>query len=244
MVFEFNYKLTKLSRPLVKDFKYLRLDPSIRDLFSDPPLSARRQPPNLRSLLTSSRLPQPPASHGNRTCNKRRCQVCKHIITDVPFIPPGTTTKIRPPPLTCDSSNVVYLLVCTRCDRGNYVGETGSKFRLRFNNHKQTIRDNTQGFTVGQHYNLPGHDLNDLKCILLGSSFTSQQIRRNSETKWVLTLNTHIAGLNRDLGIISDYTFHNRGGFRGEAQGARPPPFQKILKFFQLHKTKDKALFQ
>ncbi|KAJ8029907.1 Proline-rich transmembrane protein 1 [Holothuria leucospilota] len=117
MVFEFNYKLTKLSRPLVKDFKYLRLDPSIRDLFSDPPLSARRQPPNLRSLLTSSRLPQPPASHGNRTCNKRRCQVCKHIITDVPFIPPGTTTKIRPPPLTCDSSNVVYLLVCTRCDR-------------------------------------------------------------------------------------------------------------------------------
>ena len=178
---------------------------------SDPPLSARRQPPNLRSLLTSSKLPRPNACQGNRICNKPRCQICKHLITDPLYTPSGTTVKIRSPPLTCDSSNVVYLLVCTQCERGNYVGETGSKFRLRFNNHKQTIRYNTQGFTVGQHFNLPDHNLSNLKCILLGSSYTSLQVRRNTETKWVLALNTHTEGLNRDLGIISDYTFHNPG---------------------------------
>ena len=205
LVFDYSSKTEGLHKCIRSDFCILQTDESISELFEDPPLTARRQPPNLKSLLTSSRL-RTAGSTGNKRCGKPRCQVCRYIITDETFTPPGTTCKIRPPPLNCDTPNVVYLLCCNLCDKGNYVGETGTKFRLRFNNHKKTVLDEAVNYPVSKHFNSqPNHSLSNLRCILLSANYPSVTQRLKSESKWVLKLSTHTRGLNKDLGILSDF---------------------------------------
>ena len=49
---------------------------------------------------------------------------------------PGTSSTIEPGNYNCDSYNIVYLLMCNKCDCGNYIGETSNK-QTRLNNHKK-----------------------------------------------------------------------------------------------------------
>ena len=44
----------------------------------------------------------------------------------------------------CDSQGVVYLITCKRCGK-QYVGSTTTPFRLRFNNHKSSLRRYERG---------------------------------------------------------------------------------------------------
>ena len=112
------------------------------------------------------------------------------------FKPPGSTVINKPPPLNCGSANVIYVVTCARCPKGNYVGETSTPFRLRGNYHKSTFRDNTVGFPVAEHFNLPGHGIKDMICTHIESGSGPQRLdeRGNSSgcsnfelTRWVRT---------------------------------------------------------
>ena len=207
LVFDYSPKTERLHKVIRSDYSILKSDPSLSELFDDPPLTARRQPPSLKTLLTSSRLIGA-RNIGNTKCSKPRCQVCHFIVTDKTFTPPGTKCLIRPPPLHCDTPNVVYLLFCNLCDKGNYVGQTSNKFRFRFNNHKKTVQDKSVNFPVAKHFcGEPNHSISNLKCILLGTNYKSVNERLKSESKWVVKLSTHTRGLNKDLGILSDFLF-------------------------------------
>ena len=61
------------------------------------------------------------------------------------------------------------------CNNGNYVGETSTKFRLRMNNNKKSIRDNHKGLPVAVHYNQTDHSINDLSCVILSGNFTTRK---------------------------------------------------------------------
>ena len=209
MVFDYHPSVEILSKILRNDYKILRDDESLCNLFSQPPLHAKRQTSNLGSILTSSSLPSKNKTTGNRKCLKPRCQVCNIINCEPNFQPPGTNVVIKPPALTCDSPNVIYLLSCDRCPHGNYIGETSNPFRFRLNYHKKTIRDNTKGYPVAEHFNLPDHSIDDLKCTLISSGFKSPFCRKRREMQWILKLKTHTSGLNRDLGFLKGYTFVN-----------------------------------
>ncbi|KAJ8019210.1 hypothetical protein HOLleu_42337 [Holothuria leucospilota] len=95
---------------------------------------------------------------------------------------------------------IVYIFYCTICNSGNYVGETGTAFRSRFNNHKKSIRDNLR-FPSGGTFNLPNHSLENLKCIPLGSNFSSSALRKGNEIEWILRINSFVQGINKDLGV-------------------------------------------
>ena len=179
MVFDYHPSVEKLSKTLKSDFLLLREDNMIRDLFTDPPLHSRRQTQNLKGMLTSSKLPSE-SPRGNVKCMKPRCKICKIINTESPFQPPGTNFTIKAPPLSCDTPNVVYLLYCTICNSGNYVGETSTAFRLRFNNHTKSIRDNARGFPVAEHFNSPNHTTSNLPCILVSLGFASRESRKSA----------------------------------------------------------------
>ena len=78
---------------------------------------------------------------------------------------PGTSSTIQPGNYNCDSCNIVYLLMCDKCDySGNYIRETSNKLRFRPNDHKKSIRDNIMGFPVAVHFDQPVHSLNNLIC--------------------------------------------------------------------------------
>ena len=110
--------------------------------FQEPPVLALRQPPNLKTLLVRSKLPsvQPSISQGNSPCGNARCRICRVMITSAVVNVPGGNMKLHPGQFSCNTSNVVYFLKCDLCSLGNYIGETRTSFRLRFNNHKSSIR--------------------------------------------------------------------------------------------------------
>ena len=184
------------------------MDPNIQSTFHKPPINAKRQQPNLHTILTSSKKHLHKTQHkGNYKCNKPRCLVCKHIITDCPFTIPHTDIKIQPPNLTCDSSNIIYLIFCNKCNNSKYIGETQTPFRFRFNNHKLTIRQTSPYTPIARHFNQPEHTLDNMKCILIDNNFATTQIRKQKEIKWIIKLNTLKNGLNTDLGILNTYKY-------------------------------------
>ncbi len=206
MVFDYHPCTDSLYRIIKQEFNLLKSDDTLKPLFKDPPLIARRQPPNLRSILTSSSL-RTSVTHGNTICHKPRCQLCQVFNVSEDIIIPGIARPIKTPQLHCDSQDVIYILYCDRCDEGNYVGQTGCKFRLRFNNHRKSILDESVNYPISRHFNLPGHSLDNINCVLVKSNFNSTRDRLKSEHKWILKLNTHIKGLNSDMGILSGFTF-------------------------------------
>ena len=204
---EFNPLVYTYNSLLRKEFATLKDDATLAGIFTEPPLLALRQPPNLRSLLTSSKL-YTQRERGNKCCMKPRCQICQHITTGDHVRIPNVNFPLRPPPLTCDTKNVIYIFYCNICNEGNYVGETGTQFRLRFNNHKKSIRDNFSGFPVAKHFNLPGHSIDNLKCILIANNFSSPSQRKSNEIEWIFRLQTNTVGLNIDLGPLNGLNFY------------------------------------
>ena len=141
--------------------------------FCNPPVLALKQPPNLQSLLVHSKHPRTPHSQpdGNKHCGNSRCMVCKFMLTSKTVSVPGSNVKLYPGNFNCNSSNVTYFLTCTRCSMGNYIGETKTPFRLRFNNHKSSIRRHLSGLPVSEHFNSPNHSLSDLRFAILRGNY-------------------------------------------------------------------------
>ncbi|KAJ8028402.1 hypothetical protein HOLleu_30622 [Holothuria leucospilota] len=208
MVFDYHPATENLTKVLRNDLRILSEEESLRPIFSKPPLHGRRQTPNLKSMLTSSSLPRGFDHTGNFKCRKPRCQICNFINCEPSFRPPGNNFTIKLPNLTCDSHNVIYILYCTKCQLGNYVRETATPFRLRFNNNKKSIRDKWSGFPVAEHFNSPNHNIHDINCILVASGFRSTSERKKKqELRWILRLKSFKLGLNRDLGLLKRYYF-------------------------------------
>ena len=153
----------------MKEWKRYSNMPAAKHLFSSTTLCAYRQPPNLRQMLVKTRISTTPTITGNKKCMKSRCQICNIIDTRPSLKIPGTNIAVRTANYYCNSSNVIYLIKCMKCDSGNYIDETSTFFRLRMNNHKKSIRDNNKGLPVARHFNIPGHSICDcyIYCYIL-----------------------------------------------------------------------------
>ena len=74
--------------------------------------------------------------------------------------------------ITCSSSNLVYMIQCTKC-RIQYIRETKHRLCNRFGEHRRAVekaitqRDIDEPTTVSDHFTLPGHSLNNLELIPL-----------------------------------------------------------------------------
>ena len=105
---------------------------------------AKRQPKNLKQLLTSSTFssstPQP-TEIGIKHCGDKRCLLCRKnylqltdkIISLVEKL--LFTIKCN---FSCKSKNISYYMTCTICGK-DYVGQTND-FRKRIKIHKSDIR--------------------------------------------------------------------------------------------------------
>ena len=118
---------------------------------------------------------------------------------------PGTSSTIQPGNYNCDSYNIVDLLMCDKCDSGNYIGETSNRLRLRLNNHKKSIRDNSRGFPVAVYFNQPDHSLKNLRYVDLRGDFKTTADRLICEQTLIHKLKTHSKGVNQDLSFLSPF---------------------------------------
>ena len=166
----------------------------------EPALVAERNCHSLRTLLMPTTLPPPPdATPGSFKCGKKKCVLCRvHIREGNTFTSSqtGETFTIRQK-LTCDSSNVVYLLYCDICMHSQYVGETETSLKTRFYQHRSNINKN-KGTHVTTHFNKTKHTLDNLKCMAIEKvHVVSKAMRLEREDFWRKKLKTtYPHGLN------------------------------------------------
>ena len=93
-------------------------------------IQSRRQPSNLKKILTKAELTLrlPIVSQ----CGDKRCECCKHLLLSDHYVFKEVNYKFTlKTPMTCDSANLIYVLICSGCN-GEYIGETGiNKQKLR-----------------------------------------------------------------------------------------------------------------
>ena len=92
--------------------------------------------------------------------------------------------------MTCDSSNIVYLLYCDTCIHTQYIGETKYSLRTRFYQHRSNINTNT-GTHVTRHFNSQNHTLANMKCLAIEKVHTDDtEKRQGRESFWIRKMRT------------------------------------------------------
>ncbi|OCT99416.1 hypothetical protein XELAEV_18005196mg [Xenopus laevis] len=132
-----------------------------------------RQPPNLRKRIVRSALPKTNKA-GTFYCN--RCETCKYILCK-DQVAITNTQKVYTilDHYSCASSNVVFMITCTRCSTGGiYIGETGQKLCTRMNHHRHKINTKSCDTPVGQHFCSHNHSLQDMKVLILKGNFKTE----------------------------------------------------------------------
>ena len=120
-------------------------------------IAARRQPPNLRSLLFRPRFDgQTDSTPGSITaCSKVKrkargqpCRCCETINECTSFTFHGSSEPFELRwHFTCDTMNILYALTCPTCGL-NYIGQTERSVRERNGDYRRAISDkkfHTQG---------------------------------------------------------------------------------------------------
>ena len=192
--------------------------PRLKELF--PPnsiISSFRRSKNLKEILAPSKcrkgslesiaLP----SAGCFTCNKTRCDLCKNLLVNSQTFFSAHTGKIYfvRQKLSCNSANVIYLVHCKKCNL-QYVGSTTTEFKVRFRNHKSSIKTNKKTCEVAIHFNRTPHVLSDFtfQCI--------DQIRNSASEDTEKLLITKEAYWSAQLFSLAPFGLNKRQEFHSK----------------------------
>lgn len=154
---------------------------------------------------TAGHLPQLSTQNARTTrCNHPRCATCKHLNCSKHFTSKrtGTTFRIRHS-FSCNSSNLIYLITCTKCQK-QYVGLTTKQLNIRINHHRTNII-NKKPIYMCVHFNFPDHSLDNLSVQAIDkppdNSQNMVQELKKLERHWITTLKTkQPLGLNVSAG--------------------------------------------
>ena len=95
--------------------------------------------------------------------------------------------------------NVVYLIECDkeRC-KMKYIGETHKQMKDRFEEHKNYVKQKKFKYPTGEHFNLPGHSVNNMKIIIMEKvKETNVFYRKEREHYLIRKFNTFYQGMNK-----------------------------------------------
>ena len=207
LVLSFHPSVTPIVRAIYKNVEILRHDPSTRDHFPEPPITAFRIEKNLSRHLVRASQPQSevPSPPGTFPCNRGRCNTCPVVSHDeiLSIVGPNNNRFSIHQHFTCTSTNLVYVLVCKRCNK-LYVGETKRRLADRVTEHLRSIKQNLPGFPVATHFNPPSAcSIRDVMVSAAISCRGSDHDRLTAENRLIMklgTLSPH--GLNVRLELL------------------------------------------
>ena len=182
----FNPKLPNFGKVFSKHFTSMIFKkPELKNTFNAPPMPALRQPPALRKLLCSSKLPTlargdqfQRRSHrsapGWKKCGKGSTTCCPYALpnkTSVTGLITGYKHEIKDS-VNCQTKNCIYYLVCRKSNckefpKCEYIGLTSRPFRNRLAEHKQYVKSRVIDKPSGKHFNQSGHNLSHLAALVL-----------------------------------------------------------------------------
>ena len=191
-----NLPVTKIIR---KNFHILQSDPELKEVFPEPPLVAFKRDTNLRDQLVHSKLrsSQGSAAPGTHPCGLPRCKICPFVspITDIRG--PKGSFKIKRH-FTCQSTDVVYLVMCSLCSDSvffMYTGETYRTLEARGKEHVSSARLGSRN-PIGEHFQRPGHCADHLSICVVWQNSGDSARRRFTEMHFA-----HKLGTFRPLGM-------------------------------------------
>ena len=134
--------------------KILDESPKMKFIMSQTtPIPSRRQPPNLKLLLTSSNFTMQDKEHSVTKCNDTRhnCQCCENIVEGNNIEMENGDIFVIQQSMNCKTENVVYVLFCMGCKK-TYIGETGQKLCARASEHRcHILNKNYRALEVSHH---------------------------------------------------------------------------------------------
>ena len=131
--------------PLVKStLETMNYDVRMKKVLSSTKyITSRRQPPNLKNILTKAcfKSTLPTNEGGSESCHDKRCGTCPHIqeTKTIKITATGRSFNIRTR-MNCKTKNVLYIITCTGC-KEQYVGMTNDKLTARVRVHKSHIKN-------------------------------------------------------------------------------------------------------
>ena len=119
-------------------------------------IKSKRQPQNLKKILTSARFTTTTKIPTVSKCNDKRCGTCPYLKEGSMFtFENGQQFHVKSN-LSCKSKNVVYVISCDNCNL-TYIGQT-TNLQNRITVHKQQIRDeNLRHLKVSKHISTCGN---------------------------------------------------------------------------------------
>ena len=99
-----------------------------------------------------------------------------------------------PKHITCELSNIIYLITCTKCHK-HYVGETSRAFRKRMYEHKASVLKDGLITPVSRHFKNDGHSHKHMQFSVLQwctpkFDIDSTSKRRRIELCWIFKLHS------------------------------------------------------
>ncbi|XP_071132786.1 uncharacterized protein [Mytilus edulis] len=101
-------------------------------------LQSKRQPQNLKRLLTRARFDQQRTFSVSK-CRDSRCGACPYIHVGKGMDIPNGLSLFTNEDITCKSENLIYCIKCNGCQE-IYIGQTGNSVTERVRIHRQHIR--------------------------------------------------------------------------------------------------------
>ena len=187
---------TTLKRHLVR----AHLEPSPEQLF-DIIVTLPTKPHEQSQHKTAGKLPTCHRDNaGIKACHNPRCTTCTHLNTNPNFksTSTGTTYSVRHS-FSCTSSQLVYLITCTKC-RKQYVGMTMNTLNYRITRHRSSILCKANRYLCN-HFNFPDHSLKNLSVQPIDTQTNPTVANlQKLEKYWIHKLQTYRPkGLNNTL---------------------------------------------
>ena len=190
----------------------------MKEVFPEGTIKATyRRGKNMKEMISPSLFPITRQTTGSSIskCN-RKCDICDNfLVFENFFISNATSRKYRiRGNLYCNSSNVIYLITCSSCNK-QYVG-SAVKFKERFRLHKSDISTGKDRCGVGKHFlqKCNHNQISNLKVQLIEQVDCNMQNRDSKlwmrEKYWQAQLFTLTHGMNSSW----DWYSTNRKGYR------------------------------
>ena len=179
-------------------------DNYLEKVFPEPPLIAFKRQKNIKDYVVRARVPPPLRKNprrqipGMRKCG-RQCHACPYIKEEKELKCGETNWKLSKS-LNCKDKNVIYMIECNKC-YSKYIGETERELKDRLSDHKTYIRSEKSNQPVGEHFNLPGHSIDNLTVIILEKVKVNDELYRKEREKYLIRkFDTFHNGMNKNQG--------------------------------------------
>ena len=132
-----------------------------------------------------------------RKCNIP-CPIC-------PFVEEGKVVKSTKSDerveinahITCQTKNLIYCATCEKCSQ-QYIGQTDRTLQERIQEHPGYIRNEKLNQATGEHFNLDGHFIHDMRISVIEKLHkTDRATREIRESMYIQSFHSELDGINK-----------------------------------------------